>query len=196
MNIQKYMNNLDLPATAQVSSLDSLRIVSDSQRHRILTLLIREPLTASEIAKRLKIARTRVYYHLDLLQEHGFIRVVHERPVAAMIERTYRACAQRFKVDRGVLAAASSESAVNDAQAALLERTADDLRAHHDASDGEGTSADVLVSRAFLRLSPQRAAELRAALVDLVDSYTGIAETDGASYEFAIAFFTNEEERS
>lgn len=190
------MNTLDLPATALVSSLEALRIVSDSQRHGILTLLIREPLTASEIAKRLKIARTRIYYHLDLLLEHGFIRVVQERPVAAMIERTYRARAQRFKVDRGVLAAASSESAVNDAQAGLLERTADDLRAHHDVSNGKPTSADVLVSRAFLRLSAQRAAELRAALLDLVDSYGEIADADGTSYELAIAFFATEEERS
>jgi len=175
-----------LPAEARISSLGALRAVSDSCRHRILTLLIREPLTPSEVAARLKIARTRVYYHLDLLKEHGFIRVVEERPVAAMIERTYRACARRFKVDRQMLAAKSSESELNDAQAALLERAADDLRV-------SSSSSDVLVMRAFTRLTKGRAAELRSEIVALVDPYADPASDDpGNSFEMAFALFASE----
>ncbi|HEY7993980.1 MAG TPA: winged helix-turn-helix domain-containing protein [Candidatus Eremiobacteraceae bacterium] len=160
--------------------------MSDTCRHRILTLLIREPLTPSEVAARLKMARTRVYYHLDLLKEHGFIRVVDERPVAAMIERTYRACARRFKVDRQMLASTSSESELNDAQAKLLERAADDLRV-------SSSSSDVLVMRAFTRLSKARAAELRSAIVALVDEYTSpMSDDSGESFEMAFAFFASE----
>jgi DNA-binding transcriptional ArsR family regulator len=192
MNIQK-MLNMDLPAVAEISTLEALRVVSDSQRHRILTLLIRQPLTPSEIAKRLKIARTRVYYHLDLLEEHRFIRVVEERQVAAMTERTFRACARRFRVNRGMLAAGSSQSAVNDAQATLLEHAADDLRAQR-RQVGDAIS-DVLVSRSFLRLTPDRASELRAALISLVDTYANETE-EGDLYEFAVALFQNSEERA
>jgi DNA-binding transcriptional ArsR family regulator len=184
MNVQNMLNIDDLPAVAEISSLEALRAVSDSQRHRILTLLIHEALTASELAKRLKIARTRVYYHLDLLLEHRFIRVVEERQVAAMIERTFRACARRFRVNRRMLAATSSPSQVNDAQAMLLEHAADDLRAA-----GE---ADVLVTRSFLRLAPKRAAELRAALNALVEQY-GNDSGNGTPYELTMAFFVNEE---
>jgi DNA-binding transcriptional ArsR family regulator len=184
------LNIAALPAVAEISSLDALRAVSDSQRHKILSLLIREALTASEIAKRLKIPRTRVYYHLDLLDQHRFIRVVEERQVAAMTERTYRACARRFRVDRRMLAAASSESDVNDAQAAILERAADDLRGRH-ATDGG--KPEVLVARMFLRLKPARAAALRDALVALVDRYADDGD-DGDSYEMAVALFAGEEE--
>src|SRR5579864_2560422 len=177
MNIQIMLDTASLPAEAKVSSLEALRVVSDSWRHRILALLIREALTPSEIAARLKIARTRVYYHLDILREHGFIRVIEERPVAAMIERTYRACAQRFKVDRQMLAAKSSESELNDAQAALLERAADDLRA-------SSSSSDVLVMRAFTRLTKARASELRSEIVALVDKYADSTSDDsGDSFE-------------
>lgn len=184
------LNIADLPAVAEVSSLEALRVVSDSQRHRILSLLINQALTASEIAKRMKIARTRVYYHLDLLQEHGFIRIVEERAVAAMIERTYRASARRFRVDRRMLASASSESALNDAQAALLEHAADDLRAQHGAdADNE---PQPLVSRSFLRLTPKQARALRAELVAVVDKYGELGD-DGTVYEMALAFFKNEE---
>lgn len=180
------LNATILPAEAKVSSLAALRAVSDSCRHRILSLLILEPLTPSEVAARMKIARTRVYYHLDLLKEHGFIRVVEERPVAAMIERTYRACAQRFKVDRKMLAATSSESELNDAQAQLLERAADDLRV-------SSSSSDVLVSRAFVRLNQTRAAELRSEIVALIDKYAGLSSGDsGDSFEMAFALFASE----
>jgi DNA-binding transcriptional ArsR family regulator len=179
---------------AEVTSLEALRAVSDSQRHRILTLLIHEPLTASEIAKRLKIARTRVYYHLDLLEEHGFIRVVEQRQVAAMIERTFRACAKRFRVDRRMLASASSESEVNGAQALLLERAADDLRSRH-AGESRVDGIDVLVHRSFLRLTRARAAELRAALDALVDTYTN-GPDEGDSYEMTLALFPCEQEET
>jgi DNA-binding transcriptional ArsR family regulator len=185
MNIQNMLDIANLPAEAKVSSLEALRVVSDTWRHRILALLIREALTPSEIAARLKIARTRVYYHLDLLREHGFIRVVEERPVAAMIERTYRACAQRFKVDRQMLAATSSESELNSAQAELLERAADDLRA-------ASSSFDVLVSRAFVRLTRARANELRSEIVALVDKYANSNDGgSGDSFEMTFAFFAS-----
>jgi DNA-binding transcriptional ArsR family regulator len=184
INIHEMLNKSILPAEAKISSLAALRAVSDTCRHRILTLLIREPLTPSEVATRLKIARTRVYYHLDLLKEHGFIRVVGKRPVAAMIERTYRACARRFKVDRQMLAAGSSESELNDAQAQLLERAADDLRV-------SSSSSDVLVTRAFMRLSTARASELRSEIVALVDKYADSSSDFGDSFEMAFALFAS-----
>jgi DNA-binding transcriptional ArsR family regulator len=187
MNVQNMLDIIALPAESKVSSLEALRAVSDTWRHRILTLLIREPLTPSQIAVRLKIGRTRVYYHLDILREHGFIRVVEERPVAAMIERTYRACAQRFKVDRQMLAATSSEAELNDAQARLLERAADDLRASFSQSD-------VLVSRSFMRLTKARARELRSEIVALVDTYASESEGDG--FEMALALFASEGEEA
>jgi DNA-binding transcriptional ArsR family regulator len=187
MNIQTMLEVISIPAEAKISSLEALRAVSDTWRHRILTLLIREPLTPSQIAASLNIGRTRVYYHLDILREHGFIRVIEERPVAAMIERTYRACAQRFKVDRQMLAATSSESELNDTQAQLLERAADDLRA-------SSSQSDVLVARSFLRLTKAQASQLRSEIVALVDKYAGASEGDG--FEMALGFFASEGENA
>jgi DNA-binding transcriptional ArsR family regulator len=177
------LNIAGLPATAVVESLEALRAISDSWRHRILTLLIREPLTPSQIAEKLKIARTRVYYHLDLLVQHGFIRIIEERPVAGVVERTYRACAQCFRVDRAMLAATTSEPDVNDAQARLLESAADDLRALPE-------HPEVLVSRSFLRLSPERALELRSALAELLRRYSE-SDENGQAFEMTLALFSS-----
>jgi hypothetical protein len=93
-----------------------------------------------------------------------------------------------------MLASSSSESELNDAQAALLEHAADDLRAQH-GDDTHAGEPEILVSRSFLRLRPQQAHKLRAALVALVDKYSDEAG-EGASYEMALALFRNGAERA
>jgi DNA-binding transcriptional ArsR family regulator len=196
MNIQLMVNTLDLPAVKVVESLDALRAVADSQRHRILCLLINEPLTPTAIAEKLGIARTRVYYHLDVLRKHGFIAVVGERAVVAMIERTYRALARTFKVDRSMLAATAPESAIDDAQASLLERTADDLRnSPHRSSAATEQLAEVLVSRTFLRLAAEDARKLRAALEATLRQFAQRSDDGGDIYEMTVALFPTGGER-
>jgi len=89
-----------------------------------------------------------------------------------------------------MLAGTSSKAEVNEAQATLLEHAAEDLRAQR-IGDAPADS-DVLVTRSFLRLTPERAAELRSALIALVDEYSDAAPT-GTPYEMTIALFQNEE---
>jgi DNA-binding transcriptional ArsR family regulator len=188
MTIQNMLNIGDLPAVAPVESLQALRAVADTQRHRILALLIEEPLTAAAVAEKLRIARTRVYYHLDILKKNGFIEV---RPVAAMIERTYRALARTFRVDRRMLSATTAASAIDDAQAGLLDLTAEDLRASHAApASGVGRAAETLVARAFLRLDSGDADGLRSELGAVLAKYGARALfAGGDEYEYAVAFF-------
>ncbi len=52
--------NMGMADTVAIQNLDALRALVDGQRHRIVTLLIEEPLTAKELAERPSgIARTR-----------------------------------------------------------------------------------------------------------------------------------------
>jgi DNA-binding transcriptional ArsR family regulator len=185
------LNKVDLPAVVQIQSLHALRAVADTQRHRILFMLIEEPLTPAAIAQRLNIARTRVYYHLDILKKHGFIAVVEERPVVAVVERTYRALARTFKVDRRMLSATTPESAIDDAQAALLEQAAEDLRAtpHTGSSSAADGRAEILVARAFMRLSPADAVAMRDELSATHAKYQARTASDGDDYEYVAAFF-------
>lgn len=174
----------ELPAVKEIESLEALKATTDSQRHRILCLLIDEPLTPGEIAEKLKIKRTRVYYHLDLLVKHGMIGVVSERRVAAVTERTYRAAARAFRVNRKVLAASATGAQISAVQASILDHAADDLRT--------STDPELLTSRGFLELSPEDAQSLRAELVAVIDSYRQRSAPGGLSYELAIALFQTE----
>jgi DNA-binding transcriptional ArsR family regulator len=138
-----------------------------------------EPMTAAALAERLTLPRTRVYYHLDLLQRHGFIAIVDLR-VESMAERVYRAVASSFRVDRRLLGA--EERSLNEARSELLEATAQDVRRVPSSDD------ELLVQRSFVRLNPERHKKLRAALVALVKDYS-ISEPEGTEVEIAIAIF-------
>ena len=176
------MLNIDevLPVK-EIEDLESLRVVTDSQRHHILSLLIDDALTPSDIARRLEINRTRVYYHLDLLVKHGMIRVVSERQVVAMVERTYRAVAKAYRVNRGLLAASASSEEITRAQTEILEHAADDARSAIDP--------EILITRSFIRLTPDDARELRAEMIALIDTYQKRSKKNAETYEIAMALF-------
>jgi predicted ArsR family transcriptional regulator len=143
-----------------------------------------EALTAKELSERLKITRTRLYYHLDLLEHQGIIRVVDERPVNGIPERRYRAVARAFRVDRTLLGSKNTTGDIVNAQAAILDAVAADLHANADRQDD-----DVLCARAFLRLTLQRRKELRARMTALLHEFED-AEPEGDDVEIALALFT------
>jgi DNA-binding transcriptional ArsR family regulator len=181
--------NAEMLDTVAIQNLDALRALVDSQRHRIVTLLIDEPLTAKELAERLGIARTRLYYHLAMLERRALIRVVETRVVSGVQERTYRAVARTFRVDRVLLASQATEAAVFEAQASILDAVAGDVRARA-ISSGKSPDDDMLVSRTFLRLTDDRRRELGSRLAALVAEYRD-ADADGSETEVALALFTS-----
>jgi DNA-binding transcriptional ArsR family regulator len=177
-----------IQAAAPIQDLEALRALVDGQRHRIVTMLMEEPLTAKELADRLGIARTRLYYHLAMLEQHGLIRVVDTRVVSGIVERRYRAVARTFRIDRALLASQATEMQISDAQASIMDAVANDLHARA-ASGAPSSDADLLVSRSFLCLSDERRRELRARLVAVVDEYRS-ADRNGTDTEVAVALFT------
>jgi DNA-binding transcriptional ArsR family regulator len=180
-------------AVAPIEHLEALAVLADSQRHRIVTLLMDEPLTAKEIAERLKIGRTRLYYHLGLLERHGIIRVTDTRLVSGIAERTYRAVARAFRVDRKLLSSEASELQITYAQAAILDAVGRDFRARNIPEKPQNDD-ELLIARVFLRLNASRRKELRERLSAIVEEYRD-ADADGTETEMALALFTAEAER-
>jgi DNA-binding transcriptional ArsR family regulator len=188
MNGEMTVNASGMLETVAIQNLDALRALVDGQRHRIVTLLIEEPLTAKELAERLGIARTRLYYHLAMLERRGLIRGVETRVVSGVQERTYRAVARTFRVDRALLASQATEAEVSEAQATILDAVAGDVRARVVPS-GTAPDDDLLVSRTFLRLTDARRRELGARLKALIGEYRD-GDADGSETQLALALFT------
>jgi DNA-binding transcriptional ArsR family regulator len=169
------------PARSQpITNLETLRVLADTQRHRILTLLAERSHSARSLAQRLKMPRTRMYYHLDLLERHGLITEAGFDDAHGSPERYYRATARQYRIDRRLLKLEATEAQILDVQAEILEKTADDLRA-------SGT-VEPLVTRGFLQLSNERRSELKQRLIDLLDEYRN-TDQGAKTSEYAIALF-------
>src|SRR5918996_3635847 len=86
-----------------VSDLDVLRLISDPVRIQLLELMRSAPRTVKELASELGVPATRLYYHMNLLEDHGLIRVASTRIVSGIVEKRYEVTAARLSVDRSLL---------------------------------------------------------------------------------------------
>ncbi len=86
-----------------IQDLETLRVIADPLRAQIFELLVKENLTVKQVAEKLGLAAGKLYYHINLLEKHGLIRVAETRQVSNMIEKTYRATAAEMDVDPSLL---------------------------------------------------------------------------------------------
>lgn len=89
--------------THTITDLETLRTLSDPLRMQIYEIVLSEPCSVRQIAERLGLASSRLYYHINLLEKFGLIRVVETRMVANMVEKIYRAIAFGLELAPGLL---------------------------------------------------------------------------------------------
>lgn len=198
----------DFPEPANevvIHDLEALRIYFDPLRTRIIHALGQEPRTIHEVAGILDIPFTRLYYHFQLLEKHGFIRQVDARSYGGAVEeKYYQIAARMFLVDRELMTVGETdetESGLSVVLESVLDRTKDDIRrsVRTGAIDLDRRAPDpdaLFIMRGYSYLSPERAAVLYEKLRALVDEYVTTAEEDvdevtriGRYYGAAIALY-------
>ncbi len=92
-------------ADERAISPQDLKLLAEPTREFIFNALVPEPRTATELGELLGCPTTRLYHHLNLLEKHGLIMVVAQRMVSGIVERRYRAVAQRLRLDRNAFGA-------------------------------------------------------------------------------------------
>ena len=85
------------PALEVVRHPDAAAALLDPVRQRLLTELA-EPDSASGLARRLRLPRQRINYHLRTLETAGLVELVEERRKGNCIERVVRAKARAFVI--------------------------------------------------------------------------------------------------
>jgi len=88
-----------------IESITQVRAIAEPTRWHILDLLVVRPMTGSQLARALKIPRTRAHYHLNILKDVGLVERQHEQLNGGMVEKYYRATARQFRTDHLVDAA-------------------------------------------------------------------------------------------
>jgi DNA-binding transcriptional ArsR family regulator len=181
-------------ATLQITELGTLKLISDPLRARLVDLLRVAALTAKELAERLALGPKQLYYHLNLLERHGLIRVVQTRLVSGIVEKRYRATALLFLFDDEVFSAQQSDQ-LPEGIGLLFDTTRNQLARSFtrgavttpSIKDHAVQPGDLLLKWSMRRLSPADMARLYAELAAVCQAFEVPIETDDpAAREFRL----------
>jgi DNA-binding transcriptional ArsR family regulator len=161
-----------------VRSPQSAAALLDPTRQQLLAQL-REPDSAAGLARRLKLPRQRINYHLKVLEGAGLVELVEERRKGNCLERVVRATARAFVISPEALGelGPSSELAADRVSSAYLiaaaGRTIRELAQLEERAKQEGKRVATLTLETEVRFA---SAEARAKFADeLADAVARIA---------------------
>jgi DNA-binding transcriptional ArsR family regulator len=184
-----------------IRDLDTLKVVADPLHIQIFDVLIRNTLTVKQIAEKLGLSSSKLYYHINLMEKHGLIRVVDTRVVSGIIEKHYRAVATQVDVDPALLAFATDtgKQNVSSVVVSTIDATREDLLRSLEARSialeqgAEERSRRVILTRLLSRLPDDRADEFGKRLDALMQEFDAADVADQPdelqTYALAIAFY-------
>jgi hypothetical protein len=192
----------------RISDVETLRVLADPLRLRILEVFGQhgvEPLTVKTMARSLNEPLTKLYYHVNLLEQHGLLLVASSRLVSGILEKRYLPAAHRIEVDKSIVATGPPvQEAIRSIFTTLFDATVTDLDdAIHSgrASLAEDQDPDdggepILLSKGIGRLSHADGVEFRRRLTALYEEFAsrageadaGTAEA-GHPYGLVVAFY-------
>lgn len=192
-----------------VRDAETLRVVADPLRLRMLELMREGPRTAKEMAGALRVSQTKLYYHLKLLEGRGLIAVAETRLVSGIVEKRYRASAQRLTIDKSLIGpTAEGNDALDTYLSVVLDEARSEIHRSVDAGliDTERTGEDALVprrlvlGRKWFRLTPDQVEAFARRYREFTDAFAeaelggpgDAADTptaEGQLYEWLVAFY-------
>ena len=186
-----------------INDLDTLRVIADPIRSQIYEILIDRPQAVNEVAEKLGLAASKLYYHFSMLEKHNLVRVAETRQVGNLIEKLYVATAARLTVDPQLLAFSpgSKNEGVLSVIQSTIDTTRDDLlrsleaRSYALEQGAPQKQRQVVVTRQLAHLSDEKAVELQERLRQLLEDFeqadlAGTAtEAESQSYAFMVAFY-------
>jgi len=88
--------------TMTITDLDTLKVVSDPFRVQILEALVHKPQTVNQVAEKMGVSSSKLYYHINLLEKHGLIQVVDTTIHGNIIEKHYWVTALDIRLDENL----------------------------------------------------------------------------------------------
>lgn len=175
---------------------DAAAALLDPLRGRVLAA-VREPGSATSVAAALGEPRQKINYHLRILEEHGLVELLEERPRRGVTERIMVATARSYAISP----AAMGDTAVDPGRIermssryliAVAARMLDEVAALARAADRASKRLATLTIDTEIRFAnaAERAAftdELAAAVTSLVAKYHDEAAPRGRRHRLVVA---------
>ncbi len=189
--------NAENISTYRIRDLDTLRVISDPLRSQIYDLCADRPHTVREIAGKLGLSPTRLYYHINLLEKHGLILVDETRRVGNLIEKRYRSVAARLEIDDSLFTIETRQGQEDffTLVSSVLDSTRDDLlrmleaRSAPHAPDAKRGEHEIVLYHLDSHIPKERAAEFSQRLKALVGEFEQTDLAGEQSYGLTVAYY-------
>jgi DNA-binding transcriptional ArsR family regulator len=182
--------------TLVVDRITQLKALADPLRQRILSAFCCAPATTKQIAIRLGEKPTRLYHHVDLLEEAGLLILIETRQNRGTVEKYYQAAARHFVIDHRLLhTAADTGEAPAEAQSTVINMLQSALNEARDSFDRQriqtsGATQTVMLGQARLQLTESQAQTLIEKLSAWLDTCCDVEEMgDAKPYLLNVALF-------
>ena len=169
------------PRRVEVETVGQFKALGNPLRQRLLSELT-EPMSVGEMAQRLQVPAPRLYHHVRVLQQHGFITDAGTRRVRSNDEQLYARAAGTLRFSGEAVATPEFRSQLRADVAAAVDQEAgafvDALMAWEKGQLGD--DPPIGVSRRTARLTAAEAREVGEQLSQAVRGVlAGRSEVDG-----------------
>jgi DNA-binding transcriptional ArsR family regulator len=155
-----------------VQDAEALKALGDPLRLRLLHLVMRSPRrtwSVKEIAAALEQPVTKLYHHVKLLEQAGLIVDVESRLVSGIVEHRYQSGQLSLQFDDALFGSPATRDASIQQAATLVDESRDELVDYLSRPDADIDA--VLLSRAYVRLTPEEARAVMAELERMVEGF-------------------------
>ena len=168
---------------------ETIKVVADPLRLRLMLETIDAPRTVKELAATLGVPQTRLYYHMKLLEKHGLIHVVGRRMVSGIEERSYRSPSNGWTISKDLMA----DAVMSGLLAALFDLTRAELEialANVKTEPGEPDSDVPVLTFTRVWLAEEDVAEFQRGIQDVLERFAMSEPGPGRSeYNGAFALY-------
>jgi DNA-binding transcriptional ArsR family regulator len=172
-----------------IDDLETLKVISDPMRLQVLELMVLEPKTVKEVADQLQVSPNKLYYHINLLEKHGLIRVVGTQLVSGIVEKHYQVTAKDIRVADGLISVSEpeGEDQVRALLTTVLESTKEEftrMLRHGSKELGPASGKTSLIFKEMARMTAEQAKVFGQRLSDLIEEFahTDIDEPQAHTY--------------
>lgn len=188
------MGEREREGTFIIRDLETLRVIADPIRNQILEVLQFTPQNTKEVAEKLGLSPSKLYYHFNMLEKNGLIKVVETRQISNLIEKYYQAVAIYFMVDPSLLNFESNEGKENmyTLVESAIDTTREDLmRSLHARSlqieqGAVEKKRSIMLTRYLSNMEDQKAEEFMQRMSDLVEEFMDADTRDPNDQTFAL----------
>jgi DNA-binding transcriptional ArsR family regulator len=172
-----------------IDDLETLKVLADPFRNQVLEILAAKPLTINQIAEKLGVSPSKLYYHINLLEKHGLIRIVDTHIKANIIEKQYWVTAYDYKLSEDLCNFTTPEGqhSVITTMVAPIETTREDIlrsleaRAAALEHGAEQHPRDVIVFRELREMSDAEAETFLERLREVAHEFDAFENQDTGS---------------